>query len=94
MAVVCLRTNSPDLEPGSAAGGREQTPAGDGYSETRSYPIGNDRAITELKRDEMGFLLLTNYSPALGIALLLHLPIHLDLGLEYLNRRNCRYCKR
>ncbi|PLW25052.1 hypothetical protein PCASD_22531 [Puccinia coronata f. sp. avenae] len=50
-----------------------------------SYPIRNNQALTELKRDEMGCLLLTTFSIALGIALLLDLQTHFDLGLEYLN---------
>ena len=33
----------------------------------------------------MDFLLLTTFSPVLGIALLLYLQTHFDLGLEYLN---------
>jgi hypothetical protein len=50
-----------------------------------SYPIRNNQALTELKRDKMGCLLLTTFSIALGIALLLDLQTHFDLGLEYLN---------
>ncbi|PLW37367.1 hypothetical protein PCANC_19644 [Puccinia coronata f. sp. avenae] len=50
-----------------------------------SYPIRNDQALTELKRDEMGCLLRTTFSIALDIALLLNLQTHFDLGLEYLN---------
>ncbi|EFP85209.2 uncharacterized protein PGTG_11378 [Puccinia graminis f. sp. tritici CRL 75-36-700-3] len=54
------------------------------YSKT-IYPIRTDQYLTELKRNEMGFLLLATFSPALGIGLLLYLQTKLDLGLEYLN---------
>ncbi|WAR64064.1 hypothetical protein PtB15_16B223 [Puccinia triticina] len=49
------------------------------------YPIRSHQALTELKRNEMAFLLLATFSPALGIALLLYLHTKLDLGLEYLD---------
>ncbi|KNZ53811.1 hypothetical protein VP01_312g10 [Puccinia sorghi] len=49
------------------------------------YPIRSDQFLTELNRNEMAFLLLATFSPAIGVAFLIFLQSKLDLGLEYLN---------